>query len=208
MQTGKTTIIISIILCFSMTHHSCKVQTVINTGCVTVIQAAPATPLLPASEMNVIHTLFNSNRMDFTNYQFYQFDTDELGFKHARSYQFVNGLKVFSEELIFHFNQYDSCYLVSGNVINSTGLDAKPLLTPNKVVELFIQKMAQEKASMAETSSVQECFEIEFGYVALDESNKHFAKAWKAKPADKAYPYAYIKDDSAEIIYYDNGIRY
>ena len=204
----QTTLIISIMLCFSIMHYSCKTKTVKNDNCVNVIQDAPTTPILPESEMNLIKSLFNNNNMDYSKYQFYQLDTDELGFKHVRCYQFVNNLKVFSEDLIFHFNKQDTYYLLSGKLINSTGLDAKQSLSQNKVVEIFIQKVAQEKASMVDKNSLTGCFEIEFGYVGLDDSNEKFDKVWKVKPKDKEYPFAYINDDNSEIIYYDNGIRY
>ena len=189
-------------------HHSCKIKTVQNARCVHMIQNSPTTSVLPESEMNVIKSLFSSNRMDYSNYQFYRLDTDELEFKHVRCYQFVDNLKVFSEELIFHFNQHDNYYLLSGNLINSTGLDANPSLNQNKVAEVFIQQIAQEKASTIDTGVLTGCFEIEFGYVSLDDSNEKFVKAWKAKPTGKDYPYAYISDDNAEIIRYDNGVRY
>ena len=200
--------IISIILVFSMMHYSCKTKTIQNDYCVRVIQNSPSASVLPESETNVIKSLFNSNRLDYTKYQFYQLDTDELGFKHVKSYQFIDNLRVFSEELSFHFNQNDTYYLLSGHIIHSTGLDAKPSLNPNKVAEIFIQKIRQEKASLVDTNTLKGCFEIELGYVGFDDSNEKFTKVWKAKPMDKEYPYAYIKDDTSEIIYYDNGVRY
>ena len=204
----KTTIFISIILCFSMIQFSCKTKKVNNSGCVTVIQNSLTTPVLPESEMNVIKSLFAANRMDDTKYQFYRLDKDDLGFTHVRSYQYVNGLRVFSADLIFHFNQNGAYYLLTGNLINSTGLDARPSLNPQKVAEIFSQRIGQEKASMVDATVSKGCFEIEFGYAGLDNSNEKFAKVWKAKPAGKDSPFAYINDDTSEIIYYDNGVRY
>jgi len=198
----------AIAACFAVVSMmcSCKTKTGKNDYCVKVIQNSPN--VLPENEMIVIKSLFNSNRMDAAKYQFYQLDTDELGFKHVRGYQYVNNLKVFSEALIFHFNQNDSCYSVSGVLIQSTGLDAKPSLNQDKAVEVFIKKIAQEKASMVDINILKGCFEVEFGYVGLDDSKEKFAKVWKVKPADKDFPYAYIQDDNAEIFYYDNGVRY
>ena len=115
----KITIIISIILCFNVMHYSCKTKTVTNTYCFNVIQNSSTTPsVLSESEINEIKMLFNSNGMDFTKFRFYQFDTDELGFRHVRCYQLVNNLRVFTEDLIFHFNKDGAYYLTSGNIIN------------------------------------------------------------------------------------------
>jgi len=201
----KSTAIISIILCFSMIHLSCK--TTKSTSCTMFVQNSLTTPVLPESEMAVIKSLFESNRIDYANYQFYRLDTDELGFYHVRCYQFVNNLKVFSEELIFHFNQQRTFYLVSGNKINAIGLDAKPSLHPNKVAEQFIRMISQEKDEIVDEATRKGCFEIEFGYIGLDDSSKHFTKAWKVKPTGKDYPFAYINDNNSEIIHYDTGIR-
>ena len=202
----KITIIVSILFCFGMLHFSCK--TAKKASCVEFVQNSPTTSVLPESEIKLIKSLFTGNRMDYANYQFYQLDTDDLGFNHVRCYQFVNNLKVFSADLIFHFNQNNSFYLVSGTQIKSIKLDDKPSLNRKKVVELFVQKVSQEKASMVDKDIAKGCFEIEFGYVGLDDSNGKFAKAWKAKPAGRDYPYAYINDDNSEVIYYDNGVRY
>jgi hypothetical protein len=53
----------------------------------------------------------------------------------------------------------------------------------------------------------KECFEVEFGYVGLHDSHEQLVKAWKVKPIDKDYPYAYIQDENSEIVYYDTGVR-
>ena len=205
----KTAIIISIILCFNIFHYACKTKTGNNTPCVMVIQNSPNTPsVLSESEMNEIKTLFNNNGMDFTKFQFYQLDTDELGFRHVRCYQLVNNLRVFSVDFIFHFNKDGACYLSSGNLVNVSGIDAKPTLTPNRVAEIFVRKITLEKASMIDQKILSGCIDVELGYVATDGSNEKFTKAWKAKPTDKDYPYAYINDENAEIMYYDNGVRF
>jgi len=205
----KITLIISIILCFSIMHYSCKTKAVKNAHCVKVIKSSPSSSLLPESELKVIKSLFAGNRMDYANYQFYQLDTDDLGFKHVKSYQFADNLKVFTEELIFHFNQRDSCYLISGNRISSIGIDAKPLSNRDKVAELFIQKIAQEKSVMVVDATILKgCFDVELGIVGLENSKGKFIKVWKVKPTNKDYPFAYISDENAEIIFYDNGVRY
>jgi Zn-dependent metalloprotease len=175
---------------------------------VKVIQNSLTIPLLPESEMNVIKSLFTGNQMDYTQYQFYQLNKDELGFGHVRCHQFVNNLKVFSEDLIFHFNQHDTYYLSSGNVIKTIELDTKPSMNQNNVAEIFIQKIAAEKAPVVDKNILKGCFEIEFGYVGLDSSNKKFTKAWKVKPTDRDFPYAYINDENSDIMYYDTGVRF
>jgi hypothetical protein len=55
------------------------------------------------------------------------------------------------------------------------------------------------------------CFDIEFGYYDLNAgisfANQNITKAWKIKPLNKDYPFAFINDSTSEIIYYDNGVR-
>ena len=203
----RTTIIISIMLCLGVVHYSCKTKTVQNDMQYTATQNSPVNSILPESEMKVIKSLFDSNRMSYANYQFYQLNTDDLGFTHVRCYQFVNNLKVFSEELIFHFNKNNEHYLTSGNIINSIGLDTNPSLNRDKAAEIFIRRTEQEKAPTVDPAILKGSFDIEFGYTGLDDSSAKFAKAWKVKPAGKAYPFAYINDDNSEIIFYDNGVR-
>jgi len=204
----KITGIISVILFFSPMIYSCKTKAVKNDRCINVVQSLPSTTILPETEIKVIKSLFDGNRLDYKKIQFYQSDKDDLGFTHVKCYQYVNNLKVFSEELIFHFNRNNEHYLLSGNIINSTGLDAKQSLSKNKVLEIFIQKIEQEKASIVGPAILNGCFDIEFGYTRLNDSGKQFIKVWKVKPASKDYPCAYINDDNSEIINYDNGMRF
>jgi len=204
----KTTIIISILICFNIMNYSCKTTKKENSNCEELIQNSNSSGNLPESEMNVIKFLFKNNQKDFLQYHFSQFDKDDLGFIHVKCYQLVNNLKVFSEELIFHFNNNNVNYLISGNVINSIKLDDNQSLNQKKVKEIFIKKISQEKASMVGKDIIKGCFEIEFGYYGLEDANGKFVKVWKVNPKDKTHPYAYINDDNAEIIYYDNGVRY
>jgi len=200
--------VISIILCLSMIFYTCKTSKIKNDRCIQLIKNSQTTAVLSESERNSIKSLFITNLMDDTKYQFYHFETDGLGFRHVKGYQFVNNLKVFSEELIFHFNKQDSCYLVSGDLLNATGLDNKQSLNESKAVEIFIRQVDQEKASMIDKAVTKGCFEVEFGYLKSDDDIRKFVKVWKVKPTDRAYPYAYISDDNSEIMVYDNGVRY
>jgi len=202
------TLFFSILICFSIMNFSCKTSKKGNSTCVEVIQNSTFAGNLTESEMYVIKSLFESNRMDFSKYHFYQLDKDDLGFHHVKCFQLINNLKVFSEELIFHFNKNNENYLTSGNVINSLKLDDKQSLNKNKAVEIFLGKITQEKASMVDKNIQKGCFEVEFGYYGLDGSKGKFVKVWKVKPKGKDHPYAYINDDNSEIVYYDNGVRF
>jgi len=190
-----------------MMYYSCKTKKAANTLCVTVIQNSLNTPVLSKSEIKEIKSLFEKNRIDDAKYQFYRFNKDDLGFTQVRCYQYANGLRIFTADLIFHFNQSGEYFLLSGDQINSIKFDTQPSMDRNRVAAIFFEKIAGEKASMVNAGILKGCFEVELGYVGLDDSNKKFAKAWKVKPAGKDYPFAYINDDNAEIIFYDNGVR-
>ena len=159
------------------------------------------TLILPQKQLDSINTLFIYNHLDYTNYQFYNFQRDELNYHHVKCYQFKNNLKLFTNDLIFHFNEKNNYYFLSGEIIGNITLDTNFKLNKNNVVATFIHAMEQNN-DLSEEKNV--CFDLEFGYYDLNSGNnttsKNFTKAWKIKPTNKDYPYAYINDNSSTII--------
>ena len=225
----KITIIIAISLCFSIV--SCNKDNIENSYCIKNIQNSPTTTILSNSEMDVVKYLFNRNQLDYTKYLFTKFQEDELGYHHIRCYQFANNLIVFTSDVIFHFDKNDNYYFLSDELINEINLNTKSLMTRDNIVEKYIDivtndedflawlRLLEEMVKVDETVEVihiediiENCFDIEFGYYNLNAgisyAEENYTKAWKIKPSDRDYPYAYINDEDLEIIYYDNGFRY
>ena len=83
----------------------------------------------------------------------------------------------------------------------------------NDVIEMFLNDLNQDNNYFGNKDDIKQgCYDIEFGYFDLNAgisySASNFTKAWKVKPKDKQYPYAFINDMTSTTIYYDNGIRY
>ncbi len=171
------------------------------------------TLILPQNQLDSIKALFSYNHLDYTNYQFYNFQRDELNYHHVKCSQFKNNLKLFTNDLIFHFNEKNNYYFLSGEIIENITLDTNFKMNKNNVAATFIDAMEQNNDLSGDKEAVKNsCFDIEFGYYDLNSGNnatsKNYTKAWKIKPTNKDYPYAYINDKNSTIIYYDNGIRY
>ena len=203
----KKWLIITISLCFSFL--SCEKNG--SHYCTKVIKNSPEATLLSKSEMDVVKNLFNRNQLDYTKYLFTKLQKDELGHHHVRCYQFANNLIVFDSDTIFHFDKNDNYDFLSGDLINMIDLNTKSSMKRDNVVEKFLDKIKQDYFNDGETEIMSGCFDIEFGYYDLNSGGDHvdtkFTKAWKIKPKNKKYPFAYINDETSEIIYYDNGVR-
>ena len=225
----KWMIIITVSLCSCIL--SCEKNENENSYCVNTIKNSPTTTALSESETNTIKHLFNHNHLDYTKYQFTRFQEDELGYRHVRCYQFANNLIIFTSDAIFHFDKNDNYSSLSGNLINTINLNTKSSMEQDHVVKNYIDivkhdedflawlRLLVEMAKVDETVEVitlediiEGCFDVEFGYYDLNAgisyTNENFTKAWKIKPTNREYPYAYINDENSETIYYDNGFRW
>jgi Zn-dependent metalloprotease len=180
--------------------------------CIKTIQNSPGTTVLSKSEMDEIKNLFSRNQLDFKKYQFTRFQKDELGHRHVRCYQFANNLIVFTSDAIFHFDNNGKYYTLSGELVNAISLDKNPSMSRDEVVEKFMGNIEQDGFNQGNNELISSCFDVEFGYYDLNAgisyADEKYVKAWKIKPRNSEYPFAYINDESSEIIYYDNGIRF
>ena len=183
-----------------------------NFYCVNTIKNSQTNTTLSKSEMDVVKYLFNRNQLDYTKYQFYSFQEDELGYHHIRCFQFANNLLVFTSDVIFHFDKNDNYYFLSGDLINTINLNTKPSMKQDNVVEKFVNEIKQDGYYVENIEIISDCFDLDFGYYDLNAGISYvdakFTKAWKINLTNKKYPFAYINDENSELIYYDNGIRF
>jgi len=193
---------------------SCKKDGNGSSFCVNTIKNSPAKTALSNSEMNTVKYLFDHNQLDYTKYLFTQLQEDESGYHHVRCRQFANNLIIFTGDAIFHFDENDNYYSLSGNLITTINLNTKSSMKYDDVVKKYVELVTVDETFDALTLEdiIHGCFDVEFGYydlhAGISDTNENFTKAWKIKPTSNDYPYAYINDENAETIYYDNGIRY
>jgi Zn-dependent metalloprotease len=204
----KRTIFLAISLCFCLA--SCKKDNF--RYCVNFVKDSPGTTVLSKSEMDIVKSLFNRNQLDYTKFRFTRFIKDEYG-TNVRGYQFVNDLRVFTSDVIFDFDKNDRHVYLAGNLINTINLNTKPSMKRDNAVEKFIDTLKQDPFNFYDKEEIIEgCFDVEFGYydlnVGISYSDEKFTKAWKIKPKNRDYPYAYINDTNSDVIGYDNGIRW
>lgn len=181
--------------CFNLKHNSLK------------------SVILPKNQFDSIKHLFDYNHLDYSKYQFYRFQVDELGYRHVSCYQFKNNLKLFTNDLIFHFDKTNNYNFLSGELIEKVNLNEKFKMSHSSVITEFLYVLGQDKYFLENIDEIENsCFDIEFGYYDLNtgtsNSSKYFTKAWKIKLTKRDYPYAYINDKNSVVISYDNGIRY
>jgi Zn-dependent metalloprotease len=180
-----------------------------NDYCVNKISDSPSRALLTENELKSIGSLFDYNQMNYANYQFYKLQTGELGQQHVKCFQYINGIKIFTNDLIFHFDQNNRYSSLSGDLIKVINLDIKPQMEPRDIIDLFINQISKDHY-YSSSELVNNCFETEFGYYDLNAGTSYkpnlFTKAWLVKPKGKEYPIAYIDDSKNGLIYYFNGI--
>jgi Zn-dependent metalloprotease len=192
---------------------SCKKDKHENDFCINRIFDSPRIQLISEEDFNEVKSLFVSNNLDYSNFQFFKFQTDNFGYHHARCYPFINNLKVFTNDLIFHFDKNNNYKSMSGHLVDGIDLDSIPSMDKKSVIEKYLNEINNDEFNSAKKDSIiKNCFELEFGYYDLNAgksfSVKNFTKAWKVYPKAKVYPFVYVNDMTSNIIYYDNGIRY
>jgi Zn-dependent metalloprotease len=181
--------------------------------CINFIQNKPDSILLSEGDLSIAKSLFDLNKLDYSNLQFYRLQTEELGY-HVRCYQYVNNLKIFTDEVFFHFNKDKTYKTLSGGVlITKIDLNIEASMIQNDVIELYLKELNKDNNYNGNKDDIiQGCYDIEFGYYDLNAgisySVSNFTKAWIVKPKGQEYPFAYFNDMTSTTIFYDNGIRY
>jgi Zn-dependent metalloprotease len=206
---NKIVIAICLTLTGMMVFSGCEKDDNENSDFDNTIKNPSANTLLSKSETDIVQYLFNRNQLDYSNCLFTRFQKDELGHHHIGCLQLANNLIVFTSNVIFHFDNNDHYYYLSGNLIGTVNLNTKPSMTKDKVVETFISEIKPDGFD-DNTEIKNGSFDIEFGYYDLNtggiDRKENFTKAWKIKPQNQNYPFAYINDETSAVIYYDSGI--
>jgi hypothetical protein len=180
-------------------------------NCPDVIKGKPENNIVSEADFNTINSLFSGNNLNIEIFLPYRIQSDELGHKHVRCYQYVNNLQVFSDEVIFHFNAQNQYYSLSGEIISGINKSPDSGMSRKDAERLFL-KLADEDGRYSSKDLNDKCLQCELGYYDMNAGTgtgaHDFKLAWKIKPEDSDYPYAFINDTDKLGIYYDNGVRY
>jgi hypothetical protein len=184
-----------------------------DNGCSNLVIENLKANLLPQQETDTIMYLFTKNQMSLTGLQFYGYSFsrgyNNVLFRYVNAYQFINGLRIFTDFSNFAFGVNDSLTYKVGDTVTNLDLPDKPKLLKSQVRWIFINEI--KKNDYQYSLEVQaNCVEMEFGYYDLNAGSgnqiKSYTTAWKVYPKDNNYPYAYIDDRTGNLIYFDNGI--
>lgn len=182
------------------------------TDCPKLVQGKPRGQLVTDQEFSSIKTLFKSNNLPYNNYQFFRLQRDELGFNHARCFQYVNNLKVLSDELIFHFDSRGHFESISGNIVSGIDVDDLPTMELAEVENLFLNMVKEDHFYAGSRKVLNDCITCELGYYnrnsGVSYATPEYLLAWRVKPQKSDFPYAIIIDSEESVISFDNGIRY
>lgn len=173
-----------------------------NDNCNIDISGMPKNHLVSNENLDFIKYLFNNNNLDYNNYLFYSLQ-NELGNHYVRSYQYINNKRVFSGQLIFHFDDSDKLHYIVGNYFLEIDTNATFSPSLERLRELYINELEQNN-SFDYFEIINGCLSMELGYydlnAGINNTEYKFRKAWKIKPLRKSYPYAYIDDNNSQII--------
>lgn len=179
--------------------------------CTDTITGMPDQNLISESDLSTVSSLFGTIGMSLNKYLVFRFQTDQLGGKHVKCYQYVNNIKIFSDEIIFHFDSQNRFTSLSGEIISTIDINSVPKMSKNDVVKLFLE-LVDEDGRFSSRSLKNECIQCEIGYYDLNAGTSNqthnFKLTWKIRGEDSVYPFAYINDTDKSKIYYDNGVRY
>ncbi len=208
-----------LIITLSIAFLSCERKVDPPIYCVNRIIQSPDSIIISQSDYAQACYLFEYNELDYSDLQFIKFSVDELNYKNVLCYQFLNGLKIFTQKMGYLFYENSSIRWISSNKIESIDLYSKPLMIHDSVVKKYIDKVIHDTDFISSFTPKElndflyGCFNLEFGYYDLNagipDVDKIFTTAWYVIPSGSSSPFprAYINDKTGEIIEYYNGIE-
>jgi hypothetical protein len=168
-------------------------------------------PLISDSEFVIVQVLFQKNNLSLSNLQVYKLLTNN-SYHFVRCYQFIYGLELFTNDVVFVFDGHDNYNSLGGELITSIALDTIPMVTTNDAGTLFFNEIKSDpwyKDSLE--SFLNYGFNAELGIYDMNTGTSyaplHFVLVWKLTVTNgMEYPVGFIRADSLHLIYYFNGI--
>ncbi len=191
---------------------SCREEQMPQLYCSHDISASPDSLILADSDIAYIKSLFDSNHLSEANLQFYRLDSNLPGWHRVRCCQFIHNLKIFTNQLIFVFDEENKLSSVTGNYVSTLHLDSLPVSNIDDVIRKYIHAVKKDHHIPFEKQEItKNCFNYEFGYydknITRNKTRHNFTKAWKVTPEGFGFPVIYLEDKTLKTIYYDDGIK-
>lgn len=181
-----------------------------DNNCTNFIQASPSDLLVTQQQMDTIVLILNKYKVDYSNLQFYQYSNN--GFYLISGYQFVNHLKLFTDEITYLLSRSDTLLHISGTRIINIDKPATQRLNINGVRALYFNTIEKDSIYRSAGQIIDSCLDFEFGYYNKNVHNlskpKDFTTAWKVNPHRSDHPLTYINDINDSILDYNNGIYF
>jgi len=161
-------------------------------------------------DLKTINNLFAKNNITLDNLRVYKLQTDELGYYHVRCDQYYDGLPLFTEAVIFHFNNGGYLYYISGDMIDSINVDTIPDITAESTGVMLYKCITSDPASSQVLMNKSTCFESELGIFDINAgvsyTDKNFVLVWKVESRNAESPQVIINAKNDSLIRYYNGV--
>lgn len=153
-------------------------------------------------------SFFVKNNLNYENKQFTRLSENDLD-DIVDCYQYVNGLKVFTDPLRYFFRKSDQRldFLLGDTLLPaSINLGTTSQMESDTVFSIYKSTIEGDDEIHWNNSL---CYVVEFGYYDLNVATNLdpiYVPAWRVQPEKSYFPEAYINDTTEELIYYFNGI--
>lgn len=175
-------------------------------------QNSPSDKILQRNEEALADSLFSKNNLSKANLQFFDFNvSNQTNTTYVKCHQYVNGLKVFTADLVYLFDANGKFDQVFGDVVSSISLSNTPTGQPKMLVSIFRDSIKADAQMQGYKSEIlAECTNLEFAYFDENASNgsvsPSYIKAWRLT-YDNYGPEMIVNDQSGNVYWYFNGIR-
>lgn len=156
---------------------------------------------------DAILSLFRQSDLSLEGLVVEEIGVDGLGFTHIRCSKTFQGLPVFKEEVIYHFNKEGELYFTSGEKLVETGVNTNPRVNKDQAGQMAVEEMKKIKM---DGGSVPANLKIELGFLRekLADISTSLVLVWKVTPPENDYPQVFVDAQNGVVVYSDSGIRY
>lgn len=195
-----------------------------DNGCIEQKIVPRSAHSINSADIADVDNLFLTNGVDNSRYHYFKYVKTALqtyyppyAIRDSRAVmvdQYVNGIRIFNAERVFHF--MDGVYegVNGADAITSSSLAPVANLTLGQVRKLFMDDMKADGFRFIYDRYKDSCLWAEFGYYCLPgptgAPTTTLIKAWRVTIKNSVYPSEYpaavYADNNGEKKYYDDGI--